>query len=46
MPTCLVRARNEGALETASAFNQKRTGEHITMPYIADDAYLAELVGK
>ena len=39
-------ARNEGALETASAFNQKRTGEHITMPYIADDAWLTELVRK
>ena len=39
-------ARNEGALETAAAFNQKRTGEHITIPYIADDAYLTELVKK
>ena len=39
-------ARNEGALETASAFNQRRGGEHITAPYIADDAYLAGLVGK
>ena len=39
-------ARNEGALETAAAFNEKRTGEHITMPYIADDAYLTELVRR
>lgn len=37
-------ARNENALSTAAAFNEKRTGEHITLPYIADEAYLTELV--
>ena len=39
-------ARNENALSTAAAFNGKRTGEHITLPYLADEAYLTELVGK
>ncbi len=39
-------ARNENALSTAAAFNDKRTGEHITLPYIADEAYLTELVGN
>lgn len=39
-------ARNENALSTAAAFNEKRTGEHITLPYIADEAYLTELVGN
>ena len=37
-------ARNENALATAAAFNEKRTGEHITLPYLADEAYLTELV--
>ena len=39
-------ARNENALYTAEAFNGKRTGEHITLPYLADEAYLTELVRK
>ncbi len=39
-------ARNENALSTAEAFNGKRTGEHITLPYLADEAYLTELVRK
>lgn len=39
-------ARNENALSTAAAFNDKRTGEHITLPYIADEAYLTELVRR
>ena len=25
---------------------EKRTGEHITLPYLADEAYLTELVGR
>jgi urocanate hydratase len=37
-------ARNEGALEVSAAFNAKRTGEHITLPYLADEKYLADLV--
>ena len=37
-------ARNENALATAAAFNEKRTGEHIALPYLADEAYLTELV--
>jgi urocanate hydratase len=39
-------ARNEGALEVSAGFNAKRTGEHITLPYIADEAFLADLVKK
>ena len=39
-------ARNENALATAAAFNEKRTGEHITLPYLADEAYLTELAGR
>ena len=39
-------ARNENALSTAAAFNGKRTGEHITLPYLADEAYLTELAGR
>jgi urocanate hydratase len=38
-------ARNEGALEVSAEFNVKRrTGEHITLPYIADEKFLAGLV--
>jgi urocanate hydratase len=36
-------ARNEGALEVSSAFNSRLTGEHITLPYIADEAFLIKL---
>ena len=39
-------ARNENALATAAAFNEKRTGEHITLPYLADEAYLTELAER
>lgn len=39
-------ARNPGALEVSAEFNAKRTGEHITLPYIADEKFLAELVKK
>jgi urocanate hydratase len=39
-------ARNEGALEVSAAFNARRTGEHITLPYVADEAFLRELVKK
>ena len=37
-------ARNEHAIETVETFNSKRGDGHITLPYIADDAYLTELV--
>ena len=37
-------ARNDHALETAATFNAKRWDGHITLPYIADDAYLKKLV--
>jgi urocanate hydratase len=37
-------ARNEGAIEVSSAFNSRLTGEHITLPYIADEAFLIKLV--
>ena len=39
-------ARNSGALEVSAAFNGGRDGQHITLPYLADDEYLAELVAK
>lgn len=39
-------ARNEHAIETVKTFNAKRSDGHITLPYIADDAYLTELVAK
>lgn len=37
-------ARNGHAVETAAEFNRKRGDGHITLPYIADDDYLAALV--
>ncbi|GHV47324.1 urocanate hydratase [Synergistales bacterium] len=37
-------ARNEGAIEVSSAFNSRLTGEHITLPYIADESFLIKLV--
>ncbi|WP_352401320.1 urocanate hydratase [Synergistes jonesii] len=39
-------ARNEHAIETAETFNGKRGDGHITLPYIADDAYLTDIVRK
>ncbi|MDR3332904.1 MAG: urocanate hydratase [Synergistaceae bacterium] len=39
-------ARNEHAVETADEFNKKRSDGHITLPFIADEKYLTELVGK
>jgi urocanate hydratase len=38
-------ARNERSIETAEAFNRKRGDGHITLPYIADESYLKDLVG-
>ncbi|MDR1472637.1 MAG: urocanate hydratase [Synergistaceae bacterium] len=37
-------ARNEHAIETAEEFNRKREDGHITLPFIADEGYLEELV--
>lgn len=37
-------ARNENALSTVEAFNRKRSDGHITLPFLADDAYLTDLV--
>ncbi len=40
-------ARNEGALEVCAEFNEtRRSGEHITLPYVADAKFLTELVRK
>lgn len=39
-------ARNEHAIETVETFNAKRSDGHITLPYIADDTYLTDLVAK
>ncbi|WP_279008498.1 urocanate hydratase [Synergistes jonesii] len=39
-------ARNEHAIETAETFNGKRGDGHVTLPYIADDAYLTDIVRK
>jgi len=38
-------ARNEHAIETVEEFNKKRSDGHITVPFIADEAYLEKLVG-
>ena len=38
-------ARNEHAIETVEEFNGKREDGHITLPFIADEGYLEELVG-
>jgi urocanate hydratase len=37
-------ARNEHAMETSAEFNARRGDGHITLPYIADENYLAGLV--
>ncbi|MDR1916042.1 MAG: urocanate hydratase [Synergistaceae bacterium] len=39
-------ARNEHSIETVTAFNASRGDGHITLPFIADDEYLTELVKK
>jgi urocanate hydratase len=39
-------ARNEHAVETADGFNGRRDDGHITLPYAADDEYVAELVAE
>ena len=42
----IMQSRNEHAIETVETFNAKRSDGHITLPYIADDAYLTDLVAK
>ena len=38
-------ARNENAMTTAAEYNKMYAGQdHITMPYLADDAVVAEAV--
>ena len=37
-------ARNRGALEVSANFNKNRMGQHITLPYLADEEYLTKLV--
>jgi urocanate hydratase len=40
-------ARNENSIETSIQYNQMRKGtDHITIPYIADDKMVVELVTK
>lgn len=39
-------ARNEHAMETIGEWNARRSDGHITLPFVADDAYLTELVKK
>jgi urocanate hydratase len=40
-------ARNENSIDTSIQYNEMRKGsDHITIPYIADDKMVAELVSK
>ena len=39
-------ARNDHAMETANEFNARRDDCHITLPFVADDNYLAELIRR
>ena len=39
-------ARNEHAIETVNTFNAKRSDGHITVPFIADEAFLTKLVAE
>ena len=40
-------ARNPGAVETAVKYNEaNRETDQITLPYVADEGMLAELVDK
>jgi urocanate hydratase len=38
-------ARNENSIATAAEYNKKHSG-HITLPYLADEELVAEVVGK
>ena len=39
-------ARNENAISVSAEFNQKHSDGHITLPYLADDQFLTDLVAK
>jgi urocanate hydratase len=40
-------ARNRPAIETCTEYNRlRRNSDHITLPYLADEGLVAELVGK
>jgi urocanate hydratase len=40
-------ARNENSIDTSILYNRMRKGsDHITIPYIADDQMVADLVTK
>ena len=40
-------ARNENSIDTSIQYNRMRKGsDHITIPYIADDNMVADLVSK
>jgi urocanate hydratase len=40
-------ARNENSIDTSIQYNRMRKGsDHITLPYIADDQMVADLVDK
>ncbi|RPI78646.1 MAG: urocanate hydratase [Desulfobacteraceae bacterium] len=39
-------ARNENSIETVAAYNQTRAGsDHLTLPYLADEILIKQLVG-
>ncbi|MDD4388961.1 MAG: hypothetical protein PHV87_07130, partial [Bacilli bacterium] len=39
-------ARNEAALEVAAKYNQDNADSHITLPYLADEDYINNLVNE
>jgi urocanate hydratase len=40
-------ARNQGSIETCIDYNASRTGgDHITLPYLADDSMVADVVAR
>lgn len=39
-------ARNENAISVSAEFNQKHSDGHITLPHLADDQFLTDLVAK
>jgi urocanate hydratase len=40
-------ARNEASIETSIQYNELRRGsDHVTLPYLAEEGMLAELVAK
>jgi urocanate hydratase len=40
-------ARNDNAMQTAAAYNRARSGrDHLTLPYLADEALVTALVRK